>query len=483
MTRRTTSAAMTRAITLGLAALSVGAAVPAVAEAQIRRVAGPAGGGADGAVNLPYMIGDGAGSQWRVYPSGYLQQQGNMPVYSQGAMAMVNGNQPQGAGRGARMDAKTGELIIENMNAGGIAVTRRVAFDKENNVVRYVDVFKNATGQEQSVNLMVQTSLNYGINNSQLVADPKKGTQQVGWAGLTGANVAAMEMFNGKGAKTPLVINYQQGNNVVGANLQVSLAPGKEVAVMHLHGVFPNQEAAAQYMLRVKETDLLKKVPPNIRRLIVNFAGGGSFIGDTEVLRGDLLDVVELRSGDQLKGTIQDAAFELTTAYGPVSLPVDKVIGLLNVGTFRPRHLVILSDGQIFGGTLKQEALTLQLSSGQVTKVPLSQVSRAGYRKRAGEPDEWTFEKPLVVTRAGERVSVKMPAAPLEVATRYGKLSVKPDQLASAVLQSEETGLHQFTLTDGSKFSGLLTADAMELQLDAGGAASTTAPAATAPAA
>jgi hypothetical protein len=87
------------------------------------------------------------------------------------------------------------------------------------------------------------------------------------------------------------------------------------------------------------------------------------------------------------------------------------VIALLNVGAFRPRQLVVTTDGQIFGGSLKQETLELQLSSGQVTKIPLSQVTRMGYRKRPGEPEEWTFEKPIVLMRSGERVAVRMPAS------------------------------------------------------------------------
>lgn len=71
--------------------------------------------------------------------------------------------------------------------------------------------------------------------------------------------------------------------------------------------------------------------------------------------------------------------------------------------------------------------------------------------------------------RSGERVGVKMPKTGFEVATRYGPLTLKPEQVGAIVLQSDETTMHQILLTDGSKFSGLLSAESLEMTLDAGG--------------
>ena len=62
--------------------LGVGAA-----HAQLRRIGGIAGGavGAGGSVNLPYQVSDNAGNQWFIYQGGWMQQQGNNQIYSQGA--------------------------------------------------------------------------------------------------------------------------------------------------------------------------------------------------------------------------------------------------------------------------------------------------------------------------------------------------------------------------------------------------------------
>src|SRR4029079_1171305 len=124
-----------------------------IADAELlqRRVFNPAGGA--GAVNLPYTVADNTGNQWRTYQGGWLQQSGNMPLYSQGAMLMINGNQPNMNNNMARLDNETGEGVFENMNVQGFTVTRRVLVDKELGLVRYIDLVKNNTGQETTVGL------------------------------------------------------------------------------------------------------------------------------------------------------------------------------------------------------------------------------------------------------------------------------------------------------------------------------------------
>jgi hypothetical protein len=446
-----------------------------ICSAQVVRgrpfVNGIAGAGANGMVNLPYLMNDNNGNNWRIYQGGWFQQNNNMPLYSQGGMLMINGQQVVHNNNQARLDPKTGELLLENLNANGCSITRRILIEKAGGYLRYIDVIKNTQAQPQTFNVMIQSNSNYGINTAQNVADPKKKDQNMGWVGMTGANQSIVEMFAGKGSKLAPQINWPQGNSFVQGTMAIPIPAGKEVAVMHLHTIAPTQDAGMKFITELKESVLMKTIAPALRRLIVNFRAGQSFIGDIEILRGDLLDVVELRSGDEFKGTLKAPNYELATFYGNVTLPVDKVIGLINVGQFRPRQLVITTDGQIFGGHLKHDTLELQMSSGQVTQIPLSQVARVGYRKRPDEPQEWTFDKPLVLMRSGERVAVQMPKTPIEVVTRYGKLVLGPEQVAAVVFQSEDNHVHEIQLADGSHFAGLLTADAFEMQLDTGGAA------------
>jgi hypothetical protein len=433
--------------------------------------------GPGGVVNLPYLVQDNKGSQWRIYQGGWVQQQGNQPLYSQGAQLQINGNQPNMNNNQGRLDEKTGELVLENLQAQGLTITRRILIDKEQSLVRYIDIIKNTGGQPVQAQVQIQTNFNYGVNATQTVPDPKRKGQELAWVAQTGAGQAVMEVFAGKGAKQAFQIMGPAQNSYVQATISPTIPAGKEVAIMHLHGVVATTDAGVQYVKNLRESQLMRSIPRDLRKLIINFATGQNFIGDVEILRGDVLDVVELKGGDQYKGTLKEPGFALETFYGKVDLPVSQVIGLINVGRYRPRQLLITTDGQIFGGKLAKDTVDLELSSKQVIKVPLSQVTRVGYRKREGEPEEWTFEKPIVLMRSGERVGVKMPTEPVGIVTRYGKLAVKPETIAAILLQSEEHGVHEIRLTDGSRFAGLLEATSFPMTLDSAGGQKVTFPA------
>ncbi len=426
--------------------------------------------GPGGVVNLPYSVNDGQGNTFQIYQYGQIQMQGNWPVYSQGAMLQVNGNYVQVQNNQGKIDEKTGELILANMAGANVSVTRRILCNKEEGWIRYIDIIKNTTNQEVTPNLMYNTNLNYGVQNTTTVEDPKKKGQTMAWIAQTHANnKTCVELFAGKGARSAPTFQYQQGNSNININYAPSIPGGKEIAIMHFHLVTNSPDAGQKFVLGLKETKIMASIPGAIRRLIVNFRGGENFIGDYEILRGEMLDVVELRTGDQLKGTLKEKSYRLQTFYGVVELPVDGVIGLINIGEFRPRQLLVTRDGEVFGGKLDQEKLVLELSSGQLTEIPVQHVSRMGYRKRAGEPEEWTFDKPIVFMRTGDRIGVQPPTKDIEVITRYGTMKLSPSVLSAINFQAEEHGVHDVFLTDGSKFAGLVNADVFEMKLNSSG--------------
>ncbi len=458
---------MKRSWIIGVIGLSL-CFLPTGAKAQVKRLFRDAVGG--GGVNLPYIQPDGAGSQWMVYQMGWLQQQGTNPVYNQGALLMVNGNPIQTQNNRARMDEKTGELLLDDVNIAGVFVSRRVFFNKEEqNVVRLTDVFRNATAAEVKLNIGLQSNTNYGITVGQTISDPKKRDQQIGWVGQTGNGRCVMEMYSGKGSKLAPTVNYQQGNNMVDAQMQLVIPPNKSVALVHFHGVTNSIDQATKWINDLREAKVLASLPVAIRKIVVNFGSNANFIGDIEVLRGDMQDLVELRSGDQLKGTLKDSVLKLKADFGEIELPVTGVLGLMNVGQYRARQLVVTNDGQVFGGTLVKTTIDLQLSSGQITQIPLSQVSRVGMRKAASEPDEIVGSGPFLQLRSGDRVSVQAPAAPISVMTRYGSLSLAPNSISAVQFQADDHGVHDIYLTDGSKFAGLVVADNFEFTLVTGG--------------
>jgi hypothetical protein len=447
-------------------------AIPSLAHAQriinnrVFAIPGaPGAGAAPGNVNLPYQVADASGSTWMIYHLGWLQQQGNVQIYSQGAMITVNGAQPSNRTNKARLDDKTGEVVFEDLQLANLQLTRRIFVDKELSQVRYVEIIKNPQAQEQTVSLQISSNINYGISAADTIEDPRKNTQAIAWVGQTGANKCALEIYAGKGTHVAPTVNYQQGNSTVQAVFPLTIPAGKQVALVHLHSIADTIEAGTRTVQTMQESKLLRSLPVEIRKIVVNFPATSGYVGDREILRGDLFDVVEIKGGDQMKGTLKEPAYKLDTFYGTVQVPADRVVSLLNIGDFRPRQLLVTTDGEVFGGKLQADSVSLELSSGQITKIPLSQITRVGYRKRAGEPEEWTFDKPYVLLRTGDHVAVQLPAAPIDVITRYGSLKLDPKTIATLGFQNDDQPVHEIYLADGSHFAGLVNSSEFAMAL------------------
>ncbi len=428
-----------------------------------------------GSVNLPYQVADSDGSTWSIYNGGWVQQRGGRQIYSQGGMISVNGAALASRTNQGHLDPKTGELVLDDLQAGNIGLTRRILIDTEANQVRYVDILSNPENRNQDLTVMISSNVNYGINASRMIDDPLKKRQPIAWAGQTGAGLCALEIYAGKGAHDVPTIVHKSGNNVQ-ASYSITLPANGQAAIVHLHSIVDSLDAGQQAVSSMKDEKILRSIPAEVRKLIVNFPTSNSFVDNREILRGDMLDVVEIRGGDQMRGTLKPTIYKLDTFYGMVKLPAERVIAMLNVGEFRPRQLLVTTDGEVFGGKLQGDTIALELSSGQVTNIPLSQITRLGYRKRPGEPEDWNFDKPYVLLQSGDRICVEMPPHPIDVLTRYGMLKLDPKSIATLAFQSEDQPVHEIYLDDGSHFAGLVEGSEFAMTLAGGESGPSTAP-------
>jgi hypothetical protein len=246
---------------------------------------------------------------------------------------------------------------------------------------------------------------------------------------------------------------------------QLEIPPKQTAVIVHVQ-IYRQQFAAACAVLNeIKDREYLAQLPADLQKKVVNFRATDDLVGDLEILRGGTSDVLELRGGDVLRGQIDQPVYRLQTFYGLLDLPMDNVVSLINVGDFRPRQLLVMKDGEVFGGHLAERDVAMRLSGGQEMRVPLGQISRAGYRHRPGECDDWTFSRPMVFLRGGDRIEVKMPEAEIGVCTRYGTLKLKPQIIGSIAFMNEKDSVHDVRLVDGSRFAGLVMADSYEVEL------------------
>lgn len=452
-----------RHVSLVLALIAVFCLAPGAA--AVKRANFQAEGGGD--VPLPFLVPDSMGNSWDIQPDGSIGD-GGRDLYDGGGHLFIDGGvRFQSNGRGA-VDAARHEVTLGPIPVKGLNISRRIAVNPEKSFCRWAEVVENPTNQKLSVSLRVHFDVGGSIQWVREFREEKGARDLFGVAigdqrhcyGVIGA---------GRMAKVVPQIQPQQNNDNLNLTYTLEVPAKQTVVVVHVQVYRRNMADAERVFSEIKDKEYLESLPKDLQRKVVNFRVGDTSLGDREILRGDLLDVVELRGGDLLRGTLKNESYKLDAFYGQIELPAQRVAALFNVGAYRPRQLLVTFDGEVFGGQLARQALTLQLSSGQVMEIPLEHVSRAGYRRQAGESEEWTFTKPMVHLRSGERMAVRLPESDIDVSTRYGRLRLKPQSIASIVLASEESAAHRVSLRDGSEFAALVLSDTFALKLDATG--------------
>ena len=425
----------------------------------------PAPSSAVESINLPYQLpqADAVGNTWMVYPGGRLMQQGEMTMVSECLVLSVNGQMANMNNNNNAATMQGGEVILPSTTTGGMQVTRRFSQNADG-TLRVIDVFKNTKGQEATISAGYRTSFNFGMQGSRSVDDPKKSGKTLGGIVQDGQGRACLILQAGRGSPvTPALNTMNRNNNNFTTTISVKIAAGKEAAVLSILFPAPTNDTVEKYFQGLKEPALLASLSRDVRKILVNFPAGDSLFGDIEILRGDTTDVVELRNGDQFRGNLK-LDWKVNTLFGPAAPAPDTVIGMLTRGTYRPRQLVATRDGQLIGGALAAQTVGIELAGGQVVTIPLSEVSRIGIRKAAGEPETLKPDKPMVTLRNGDHLAIVPLKQPIAIATRFGALQLPPDAIESIELQPEETPGHRILLNDQSSFTGIVTAAEFPLQ-------------------
>src|SRR5436190_2953124 len=414
-------------------------------------------------VPLPIVLPDDQGIRWDVQNDGSIADGGNDLYDGSGHLYLDNGFQFS-SGAVAQFNRERNEVVLGPVSYHDMNVSRRVAVNAKLGFCRWAEVFENTSAQKTSVQLRVHFDMGGGIQFVQPYADEKRTRQIIGMAigdqrhcvGVAGA---------GHGSKLVPRFEPQQGGDQFNMFYELEVPPKQTAVIVHVQ-IYRQQFAAACAILdQIKDKEYLPQLPPDLQKKVVNFRLPDSAFGDLEILRGEICDIVELRGGDVLRGRINQGAYRLQTFYGLLDLPVDRVVSLINVGDFRPRQLLVMRDGEVFGGHLSEPDMAVKLSNGQEMRVPVLQISRLGYQRRRGEDDDWTLNKPMVFLRSGDRMEVKMPEADIAVSTRFGVLKLKPQIIASITYQSEEESVHRVQLVDGSRFAALVMADSYVVEL------------------
>ncbi len=412
---------------------------------------------------------DGAGYRWDIYSTyGYINS-GTNSAYSNGMYLYCNNN---GVYSNTRQVSKDGhELLLGPWSNNNITVYRRIYIDPKVGYARWIDIFTNNSGSDQSV------PIRYNLNTGYSLKDVKTttGGESLGkkdWGLVTypsGSNAPALvHFFATRGAKEKPVLTYNTGNNTMQYNMTLSIPAGETRAVCFFQAQRHPHDKAEKLLESFNLSRELQKVPANLRKILVNMSGPMVTLGSLELPRDAKNDLAVTLAGNEFLGTIINDQYTLKTFYGELSFEPNQVMGL-SVPDVNDKHVLLgLVDGQVVAGELTSGPLKLKLPSGSEMTLPTSKLKTIAYRVSKERPEEINTDKPAVVLRSGQQLYVNPEDAACSYLTEYGTVKLDANSMRGVQFDTPDGGLHRVIFRNGSVLSGLVTDRQMRLRLKLG---------------
>ena len=445
--------------------------------AAVLGVSGLSAAGAEDGIHIPsgrkvgfvWYLNDAAGFRWDISSNGQVSD-GSNDAYDGGMQLRVGGTYFSNSGQG-RLSKDGREVEIGPWAKGSVQIHRRVYIDAKVGYCRWIDLFTNTTGAAQNIKVQYYSNLGQGVTSTYTTSGKAQLTPK-DWGIVTGgtgssSRPAIVHVFANKGSRLKPNFRYTRNNDSVYQDLTLKIPASKTVALCTFHAQRRGPQAR-QFLDKFKPRRELAKVPPALRRLIVNMGGATLSLGSLDLPRHEKHDLAVLRNGNELLGQILNKRFDVETFYGKLELPAGRVVGLHVPAPDDAHTQVVLIDGQVVAGRLLNGPVRLRLTNGNEMALPAGRLVSATFALSTERPGEIKTTRPTLVLRSGQRLFFQDSDLDGIFQSLYGTVSLRTDDLRGIRFDTPEGGLHRAIFRNGSVLSGLLAADDLKLKLDLG---------------
>ncbi len=184
------------------------------------------------------------------------------------------------------------------------------------------------------------------------------------------------------------------------------------------------------------------------------------------------VDRVEMNDSSVLKGTIQNKQFTVTTPFGKLVVPGQKVAGILpapkpkNAATqpasqpakTGPFVHLLLADGQVVTGQLSAREIVLKAAWGSTLKMPIRDIRQCGFGINKTKPAEPIVSGAMVTLRSRQRLMQGDNNLWLQFQTDWGKVHLPIGSFLRIDPADWQGARHRAILANGSVLTGKLVA-------------------------
>jgi len=421
-------------------------------------------------VSSSWTTTDSAGFRWDIYLNYGQVNDGTNDAYDGGMQLQVGGTTMSVSGQG-RLSKTGDEVEIGPWRRQSVNIYRRIYVDKTVGYCRWIDIFENTAASAQTLTLRYYSNMGSSTSSTFTTSGQTNLTEK-DWGIVTNSSSSSrpsvVHIFATKNAKVKPRFQFRSGDDNLYYHHTLKVPPKKTVALCFIEAQRRPASAAQTFLRQFTIEKELKKVPAQLRQLIINMGGAMLMLGSLELPRHEEHDLVVQRTGNELLGAIQNEKYEIQTLYGKMTLAAARVVGLHAPAGAGDRIKLGLSDGQVMVGKLLSGPIRLKLVNGNMMSLPMDKIDTAAYRVSPQRPEEIAFRRPMIVLRNGQQLFFKEGDADWSFHTQYGRIKLKPGDLNAVSLDTPDGGLHRAVFRNGSVLSGLLVTENLNLALDLG---------------
>ena len=421
--------------------------------------------------SFTWVTQDAHGFRWDISGNGTISD-GTNDAYDGGLRLQVGGADFPGYSTGLR-NKQGNEVQIGPWEQAGLKISRRIFVNVKAGYCRWIDIFEN--GSPNPVSVALRYYSNMGEGTARIFTS--SGEAQLGekdWGVVTaGASAnssrpAIVHVFASEDAKLIPRFQYSNNSDELNYNVPLEVPPGKAVALCFFEAQRKSYDEAIKFLKEFDPRTELRTLPAALRRILLNINARSLRVGLVGVDRSDEADLIVLRSGDQVRGTIANSEYALVTEFGEMKFPAERVIALTSPSGAGEKAFIMLTDGQVVAGKLTSGPVKVKLAGGAPLEVSACDIVQAAYRISPAKPDQITPAGGMVELRSGARLGFDCAGRKFEFLAACGKIALAADDLRAIEMDTPAGGLHRAVFRNGSVLAGLLAQEKISLTLNLG---------------
>lgn len=181
-------------------------------------------------------------------------------------------------------------------------------------------------------------------------------------------------------------------------------------------------------------------------------------------------DILLLRNGDKLTGTVLNEKFSIRTSYAEIVLNNRIIAGIDLEGGANNIEKIITVNNNRFSGFIDDPVFVFKLQSGAQIEVRREKVLKVVFRVREAER-RGIPQRQFITLKNGDYFSCKILNEKLIIATTYAKVPLNLNDAESITLIGGENPLTKVLMLNGDLLQGVLETEDIEVELDVGSTA------------